>query len=608
LNRAETNSRAQSAKAIYGHAPTAIGLALALLPLCIACRSTPQPVLSAEPAPRAAESAERGARSGEQTPNKAPSTEPSPIQRVEYRAPPPPTPPNAGPRLSRPNASSNGAGGAMRGSIPSLSERLRIPPEVPGAGAAQLSLPPRDPDHPEMTYPIIDKLFPNIPPVWPLAIPTASRQRPPVSLDQLQQLAVDNNPELVQVRADITSMYGEAVQAGTHPNPTVGYEADTVGSSKTRNYQGVFFTQWIKTAGKLSLARAVKNYDVMNAQLALRRTRVAVLARIKSRYFAVLVAQENVVVTSALVRFTNEVYRIQTEKLKAGFAAAFEPAQLRSLADQARVLQVQAQNRYISAWKQLTAEMGLPQMPPSPLEGRADMPIPVVTYEGALNRVLALHPDVLIGQNMESQARVALRLAELTPVPDVYLYGTFQKDFTTPNYPNTSYNLQLGVPLPLWDRNKGGIVSARGDLVRASQQMRRSRNELTVQLADAFERYETGRIQLQYYRDHILPDLARAYRGVYERHQQEPEEVGFEGVIVAQQNLANAIATYITTLNSQWAAVADLANLMQVEDFDELTAAGSGALGTQADPGLPPNSGQPPANDLPAPARQEGRP
>jgi cobalt-zinc-cadmium efflux system outer membrane protein len=492
--------------------------------------------------------------------------------------------------------------------MPSLSERLRIPPEVPGASAAQLRLPPRDPEHPEITYPIIDKLFPDIPQVWPLTIPTADRQRPSVSLDQLQQMAVDNNPELVQVRADITSMYGDAVQAGTHPNPTVGYEADTVGSSKTRNYQGVFFTQWIKTAGKLSLARAVKNYDVMNAQLTLRRTRIAVLARVKSRYFAVLVAQENVVVTSALVRFTDEVYRIQTEKLKAGFAAAFEPAQLRSLADQARVLQVQAQNRYISAWKQLAAEMGLPQMPPSPLEGRADMPIPVVTYEGALNRVLALHPDVLIGQNMESQARVALRLAELTPVPDVYLYGTFQKDFTTPAFPNTSYNVQLGVPLPLWDRNKGGIVSARGDLVRASQQMRRARNELTSQLADAFERYETSRIQLQYYRDHILPDLARAYRGVYERHQQEPEEVGFEGVIVAQQNLANAIATYIATLNSQWTAVADLANLMQVEDFDELPAAGRGALGTQADPGLPVNRNPPPANDLPAPPREEVRP
>ncbi|HVW36160.1 MAG TPA: TolC family protein [Pirellulales bacterium] len=532
---------------------------------------------------------------------------PGPIERVEYRAPPIITPPaTTRPRPSRPNAATNSLDSPL--GVPSLSERLQIPPEFPGAGAAQLNLPPRDPDHPELTYPIIDKLFPDLPPVWPLAIPAPGPQRPIVSLGELQELAIENNPELVQARADITSMYGDAVQAGTHPNPTVGYEADTVGSSKTRNYQGVFFTQWIKTAGKLALARAVKNYDVMNAQLALRRTRISVLARVKASYFAVLVAQENVLVTSALVRFTDEVYRIQTEKLKAGWAAAFEPAQLRSLADQAKVLQVQAQNRYISAWKQLAAEMGVPQMPPSPLEGRADMPIPVVTYEGALNRVLTIHPDVLIGQNMESQARVALRLAELTPVPDVYLYGTFQKDFTTPNFINTSYNVQLGVPLPLWDRNKGGIISANGSLLRASQQMRLARNQLTAQLADAFERYETARIQLQYYRDHILPDLARAYRGVYERHQQQPADVGFEGIIVAQQNLANAIATYIATLNAQWTAVADLANLMQVEDFAAMSDAGLGAMGTQDEPGQSGAAEPPRTNSLPGRGRGEVRP
>jgi cobalt-zinc-cadmium efflux system outer membrane protein len=246
------------------------------------------------------------------------------------------------------------------------------------------------------------------------------------------------------------------------------------------------------------------------------------------------------------------------------------------------------------------------------------MPVPVVTYEGALNRVLTMHPDVLIGRNMESQARVALRLAELTPVPDVYLYGTFQKDFTTPNYLNTSYNVQLGVPLPLWDRNKGGIISANGDLLRASQQMRLARNQLTAQLAEAYGRYSTSRITLQMYRDHILPDYARAYRGVYERHQQQPADVGFEGIIVAQQNLANAIATYITTLNAQWTAVADLANLMQVEDFSEMSEAGRGAMGTQSEPGQsPPAAPQPAAprpampprtNSLPAPARGEGRP
>jgi cobalt-zinc-cadmium efflux system outer membrane protein len=531
------------------------------------------------------------------------------VKRAEYRAPPIITPPDN--RPGAPAIRRDLKEPIFRAGIPTLSERLQIPPEFPGADAPRLNLPPRDPDHPELTHPIIDKLFPNLPPMWPLVIPAPSPERPAIALNQLQRIAFENNPELVQARADITAQYGAAVQAGTHPNPTVGYEGDTIGSSKTRNYQGVFFTQWIKTAGKLSLARAVRNYDVMNAQLALRRTRVAIMAQVKARYFAVLVAEENVVVTSALVRFTEEVYRIQTEKLKAGWAAAFEPAQLRSLANQAKVLQVQAQNRYISAWKQMVATMGVPRMPPVPLQGRADMPAPSIPFETALERMLTVHPDVHIGRNMEAQARVALRLAELTPVPDVYLYGTFQKDFTTPNYINTSYNVQLGVPLPIWDRNKGGIINARGDLMRASQQMRLAQNNLSAQLADAFERYETARIQLLYYRNQILPDLARAYRGVYERHQQEPEEVGFEGIIVAQGNLANAIATYIATLNTQWTAVADLANLMQVEDFAELdmiAGANNAAIVPAAAPVPPRNAPPPPADNLPAPPREEVRP
>ena len=64
---------------------------------------------------------------------------------------------------------------------------------------------------------------------------------------------------------------GQAIQAGVYPNPVLGYEADTVGSAGTRNYEGVFGTQVVKTAGKLGLARSVANVNVMNAQLALRR-------------------------------------------------------------------------------------------------------------------------------------------------------------------------------------------------------------------------------------------------------------------------------------------------------------------------------------------------
>ena len=344
--------------------------------------------------------------------------------------------------------------------VPPLSERLRIPRELPGAEAPPIRIPPQEGARPGQRNELIDELFPN----RPLPPKLAPQAGGPTTLKQIEELALANNPEMVQAAADITSAAGGAIQAGVHPNPTVGYEGDTTGSAGTRNYQGVFATQTIKTAGKLGLARAVANMDLMNAQLALRKTRFDLLSRVKSAYYAVLVAQQNVAITSAMAWLTNEAFLIQKDKLRAGEATAYEPAQLRSLAVQARAAQIQAENQYIASWKQLAALVGLPDMPTADLEGRADMPAPVVNYDAMLARVLNNHPDVLAARNLEAQARMYLRLQRVIPVPDVQLYGTFQRDFTTPGSPRTTYNVQCGLPIPIFDRNRGNIASAEGQL------------------------------------------------------------------------------------------------------------------------------------------------
>jgi cobalt-zinc-cadmium efflux system outer membrane protein len=427
----------------------------------------------------------------------------------------------------------------------------------------------------------IDVLFPDLRPIPQVAMPPAE---PRISLARLEQMALANSPVIAQAEADVTSFLGTAVQAGTPPNPVVGYEADTVTSSQTRNYQGLYFNQLIKTGGKLNLARAVANFDVMNSQLALRRTRIDVLARVKAGYFAVLVAEESVRLNEALVLFTGESYQIQDDKLKAGAAAPYEVAQLRSLAVQARMALVQAQNRYISAWKQLASTIGIPDLPVARLEGSAEVPPPVLTYDAAMSRMLSLHPDMQAARNVQAQARTQLRLDLIKPVPDVLLYGTFQKDYTTPNYGSTSYNLQVGVPLPIFDRNRGNIINSRGDVLHATQQTPRIVNDLVAQLADAFERFETNRINLQYLRAQIQPDLVWAYNGVRSRFNELGENgpVGFGDIIVAQQNLAAGVSMYLATLGAQWQAVTDLARLLQVENLEELN------LGSNPAPVNPP--------------------
>jgi cobalt-zinc-cadmium efflux system outer membrane protein len=44
-----------------------------------------------------------------------------------------------------------------------------------------------------------------------------------MTLDQLQQMALTNNPTLRQAKAGVTAAEGLTRQAGLWPNPTVGY-------------------------------------------------------------------------------------------------------------------------------------------------------------------------------------------------------------------------------------------------------------------------------------------------------------------------------------------------------------------------------------------------
>jgi cobalt-zinc-cadmium efflux system outer membrane protein len=293
------------------------------------------------------------------------------------------------------------------------------------------------------------------------------------------------------------------------------------------------------------------------------------LTQVRTNYFAVLVALETVKITRALTRFTDEVYSVQTDQVRGSVAAAYEPLQLRVLAFQSRGALVQARNRYTSAWKQLAATMGLPAMPPTELAGRVDMPIPRFRYDALLARVLATHSYVVTSQNTLQKARYNLRLAQMTPVPDVTVHLAIQKDFTTPPF-QVAENVQMGVPLPVWDQNKGNIIQAQGALLRGVEEAHRVRDDLTNHLATAFEQYENNRVLLEYFLNHMLPDQVQAYRGVYARHQWQPDQVSFGDIVQAQQTLVTTVTTYLTTLGSVWTAVVNVADLLETTDFSPM--------------------------------------
>jgi cobalt-zinc-cadmium efflux system outer membrane protein len=450
---------------------------------------------------------------------------------------------------------------------------LRLPSQLPGADAPPIEVPPLNAP-PAEKQKALDRLYPALPALGPEPPVQPGPAGRPLTLQDLQNLAMNNNPLIRQAAADVKAAQGAMIQAGTYPNPNFGYESDNIATANTAGFQGAFFEQVIKTGGKLRLAQAAARMDLANAQAAFRRAQTDLLTQVRLNYFAVLSAQENLRVNRALVKLTDEAYRILIDQVRAAQAAPYEPLQLRAQAYQARSALVQARNRFTASWKQLATSLSTPEMPPTQLAGKIDAALPILKYDSLLPLILANHTDMRTAENSRQKARFNLRAAEVTPIPDVSVHVAVQKDYTAPPF-NIAENVAIGVSVPIWDKNIGGIRQAQGNLARAIEESRRVRNDLTNRLATAFEQYENNRVLLEYYRDWIIPDQARAYRGTFERHQWQPDQVSFGDVVTAQQNLAGSIGTYLATLAAAWSSAVNVADLLQVDDLSAVPSAGT---------------------------------
>lgn len=423
-----------------------------------------------------------------------------------------------------------------------------------------------------------DGEFPDLKPA-PERVPAAGE---PLTLAQLQRLAADNSPILRRAAAEVEAAYGAVVQAGLYPNPTFGYQVDaaqpglrvpppTPGNGAGQ--QGAFVSQLIKTAGKLPLAQRVAGYDYVNALVAVRSAEVDVATAVRTHYFRVLVVTMAVEVNTALTRAADESYRAQVKRVRAGEAASYEPLQLYAQAQQARNALTQAEADYQSAWRQLAAALGQPDRDPSPLAGRADAVAPSLDQDALRSRIEAQHTDLLTARNSASQAATDLTYQRRLAIPDISAYNYHQYDNLAQQY---QFGVQLGVQLPVSDRNQGNIRRASARIARSAADLAATRNDLFSRLAEAFGRYQSNRTQAARIRDEILPNLLRAYRGIVRRAEAEPDKVPFVEVVAVQSEIGTVQQSYLAALAAQWQAVTDLAGLAQL---DELYAEPAGAAG-----------------------------
>jgi outer membrane protein, heavy metal efflux system len=363
------------------------------------------------------------------------------------------------------------------------------------------------------------------------------------SLAQLEQIALERNPTLCQAAMRIEAARGQYQQVGLYPNPVAGYVSDEMGSGGTAGKQGAFFSQEIVTAGKLKLNRAVAGQEIQQAEWAWQTQRHRVLNDVRTNYFEALYAQQTIEINEQLVRIGEENVKAAERLFAAKEVSLVDVLQARVEADSARLQLQNARNRRQSVWGQLTAVIGMPEMTPATLTSRLEENLPQLDWDTILNQLLSGSPQLSEARAGVERARSQVERQYAERVPNVDLRAMVEYDN---EIKQNIAGVELGLPLPLFNRNQGNISKAQSELIAAQHEVRRVELDLRNRLASIFEQYQNARQQVEKYSADILPNAAKTLDLVRAGYQQG--EFNYQSLLISQRTYFQANLAYLESL------------------------------------------------------------
>ncbi|QDV73748.1 TolC family protein [Botrimarina mediterranea] len=393
----------------------------------------------------------------------------------------------------------------------------------------------------------------------PERLPSASG----LTLTALEQMAFGSNPAIAQSEARVRALRGKWVQVGLAPNPTAGYSAGEVGNDGKAGQQGGFAGQTFITAHKLQRNRAVVAAEITRAEQELVQIQQRVQTDVRRSYYEALLAQRRVELADQLVRVTSEAVTASKSLLEAEEIPLAGLLQTEVQQQNAIVLSRTAANGLSQAWRQLSAVVGGSDLPFQPLDGDVTLLPETLDWQQQLVRISNESPEMAAAMADVERARRALDRASVEAIPDISTQVSVQYDASTTD---TITGVQVGIPLPIWNRNQGGIRQAQAEVTEAVRNVDRVELNLNQRLANAFREYSDAQVTATSYAEELLPRSQKTFDLVQRGFQQG--EVGYLDLLVAQQTYSQTNLIYLDALGNLWRSYVRIEGLLLEGSLD----------------------------------------
>src|SRR5229473_2700598 len=236
---------------------------------------------------------------------------------------------------------------------------------------------------------------------------TPASEQKTITLEELQQMALQKNPTFGQSAANIKAAQGRKKQSGLYPNPIVGYQGEQIrGCSFHGGEQGFFVQQDIVLGGKLGLNRQIFHQELKQAETEADEQKLRVVTNVRMSYIQALSAQQTLELRNNLSKLADDAVETSHQLANVGQADAPDVLESEVEAQQAQLAVTMAEKNQQRVWRALAAVVGNPRLPLMKVEGKLEDTSPVNADE-LVEKIVNGSPAVRIAELGVKRAEAA---------------------------------------------------------------------------------------------------------------------------------------------------------------------------------------------------------
>lgn len=366
----------------------------------------------------------------------------------------------------------------------------------------------------------------SLPQAWPAApsVHQVAEPRPTpsarLSLNDALALFLQQNLDVLIAKYGIEYSKGQQITARLFPNPVMSIgtlSSYTQGRTLSTGGQLFFQAQQLfELAGKRGYRIESAGFGAQSAEAAFEDAVRQLGFTVKDSYYRVQLAQRRLALAEENRDRFSRILEINTIRFKKGYIAEVDLIRI-------RLQMVDFQSQVIQSLQEAESARGdlrqlLRLSPAMTVELSTDLEFRRLDPEIAKLRVAAIdvRPDLRSKRFTYSQREADLRLAQAYRVPDVTVGAGYAiQGSLGPDNPQ-QWALNLGLPVPLFNRNQGGIRQAEVAVQTAEADLNKAVNVVENEVEVAYRNLLQSRRLVEAYVGGVLED-ARATFTIVER-------------------------------------------------------------------------------------------